>query len=192
MKLMKNTVSKKPGSAPVKGATFVDRVIERYQGDEGMLIPMLQDIQAEHGYLPQESMRELAAKLGVPLMRVYSVSTFYASFLHAPRGQHEVTLCMGTVCYLKGANKISEAICEEYHVQPGGTTEDRLFTLQAVNCVGACAVAPVMVVDGVFHGNMTPESAVDLIRSLEKASENGSSGKKPAKKKTAAEKEDAT
>lgn len=176
---MKNTTSKKTG------ATFVERVIERYQGDEGMLIPMLQDIQAEHGYLPQEAVRELAAKLGVPLMRLYSVSTFYASFLHAPRGQHEVTLCMGTVCYLKGANKISEAICTEYQVQPGGTTEDRLFTLQAVNCVGACALAPVMIVDGNYHGGVTPESALEIIAGLarDEGGNGGGRGKKPAQKK---------
>lgn len=162
-----------------KELTFVERVIERYRRDEGMLIPMLQDIQAEHGYLPPEAMRELAAKLGVPLMRIYSVSTFYASFLHAPRGQHEVTLCMGTVCYLKGANKISDAICKEYNVQPGGTTEDRLFTLQAVNCVGACALAPVMIVDGDYHDGMTPESALKIIAGLAlKENGNGDSGKK--------------
>lgn len=153
-------------------STFVEQVIERYHGDEGMLIPMLQDIQAEHGYLPPDCMRELAAKLGVPLMRIYGVSTFYASFLHAPKGQHEITLCMGTVCYLKGANKISKAICEEYNVEPGGTTEDRLFTLQAVNCVGACALAPVMIVDGKYHGGMNSDSALKIIAGLTR-SENG-------------------
>ncbi|MFW6180923.1 MAG: NAD(P)H-dependent oxidoreductase subunit E [Spirochaetota bacterium] len=176
---MKNTASKNKDSVSAKkGGTFVERVIERYQGDQGMLIPMLQDIQAEHGYLPPEAMRELAAKLGVPLMRVYSVSTFYASFMHAPRGQHEVILCMGTVCYLKGANKILETICEEYRVQPGGTTEDRLFTLQGVNCVGACALAPVMIVDGNYHGGVTPESALELIAGLARGESGNGGGKK--------------
>lgn len=173
---MNKTTSKK------KELTFVERVIERYRRDEGMLIPMLQDIQAEHGYLPPEAVRELAVKLGVPLMRIYSVSTFYASFLHAPKGQHEVTLCMGTVCYLKGANKILDAVCREYHVQPGGTTEDRLFTLQGVNCVGACALAPVMIVDGNYHGGVTPESALEIIAGLARAESGDDTGGTKEKK----------
>jgi len=98
--------------------------------------------------------------------RLYAVATFYASFRLAPKGQHEVTLCVGTVCYLKGAGRISQRIQEEFQVEAGGTTTDGLFTFQAVNCVGACAVAPVMIVDGKFHNGLTPESAADILRSL--------------------------
>lgn len=151
---------------------FIDTVIQRYGGDGDMIIPMLQDIQAEHGYLPPDELRALSKGLGVPLMRIYSVATFYASFMHAPKGQHEITLCMGTVCYLKGADKISKVICEEYNVQPGATTEDRLFTLHAVNCVGACALAPVMIVDGQYHDGVTPESALEIIQALSKEDES--------------------
>ena len=97
----------------------------------------------------------------MPLARVYGVAMFYSSFRLSPKGQHEVTLCMGTVCYLKGAPKISEAICAEYGIKPGGTTADRLFTLQAVNCVGACALAPVMVVDGKYYDGVTPGLGAD-------------------------------
>jgi NADH:ubiquinone oxidoreductase subunit E len=131
-----------------------------------MLIPMLQDLQAEHGYLPADSLRELADELDVPLTRLYGVATFYSSFRLAPKGQHDITLCMGTVCFLKGADKISEAICKEYNIVPGGTTEDRLFTYQPVNCVGACALAPVMVVDGKYYDHLTPDSALDILKSL--------------------------
>jgi len=145
---------------------LVKEIISRYEDDAGMLIPMMQDLQADQGYLPPERLRTLAKELGVPLARVYHVATFYSSFRLAPRGQHDVTLCMGTVCYLKGAGKISEAICGEYGIQPGGTTEDRLFTLQAVNCVGACALAPVMVVDGKYYDKMTSESALKIISEL--------------------------
>jgi NADH:ubiquinone oxidoreductase subunit E len=127
---------------------------------------MLQDIQAEHGYLPADTLRELSEKLDIPLIRIYGVATFYSSFRLAPKGQHDITLCMGTVCFLKGADKISEAICNEYGVEPGGTTEDRLFTFQPVNCVGACALAPVMVVDGQYHDHLTPETALDVIEKL--------------------------
>ena len=147
-------------------AERINEIVARYENDADMLIPIMQDVQAEYGYLPAEALRDLSASLSIPLTRVYGVATFYASFRLAPKGQHEVTLCMGTVCHLKGAGRISEAICEEFNVSPGGTTPDRLFTLQAVNCVGACALAPVMVVDGEYHGGMSVESALELIRSL--------------------------
>jgi NADH-quinone oxidoreductase subunit E len=145
---------------------FVLEVVQRYENDPGMLIPMMQDLQAEYGYLPPEELKTLAAELAVPLSRIYGVAMFYSSFRLSPKGQHEVTLCMGTVCYLKGAPKISEAICSEYQIKPGGTTADRLFTLQAVNCVGACALAPVMVVDGKYYDGVTPDSALKVLRGL--------------------------
>lgn len=145
---------------------LIQKIIRRYEGDTGMLIPMMQDLQSDQGYLQPERLRMLAKELGVPLARVYHVATFYSAFRLAPRGQHDVTLCMGTVCYLKGAGKISEAICGEFGVEPGGTTEDRLFTLQAVNCVGACALAPVMIVDGKYYDGVTSESALKVISGL--------------------------
>jgi NADH-quinone oxidoreductase subunit E len=146
--------------------TLIQNIVDRYNGDIGMLIPILQDLQAEYGYLPAEQLRGLSNQLDVPLIRIYGVATFYSSFRLAPKGQHDITLCMGTVCYLKGADRISEAICEEYHIEPGGTTSDRLFTLQAVNCVGACALAPVMIVDGKYYDGVTPQSALDIVHGL--------------------------
>lgn len=143
---------------------LVEETVARYDGDVGMLIPMLQDVQAACGYLPADHLRRLAQCLQVPLTRIYGVATFYSSFRLAPKGQHEVTLCMGTVCHLKGAATIMAAICEEYGVDPGGTTADGLFSLQGVNCVGACALAPVMVVDGKYYDGVTRESALDLLR----------------------------
>ena len=159
---------------------FVLEVVQRYESDPGMLIPMMQDLQAEYGYLPQEELKRLSAELGVPLARVYGVAMFYSSFRLAPKGQHEVTLCMGTVCYLKGSPKISEAICAEYGIKPGGTTADRLFTLQAVNCVGACALAPVMVVDGKYYDGVTPDSALQVLRGLAGGAEEAPPEKAPA------------
>jgi len=153
----------------------IEQIVERYEGDAGMLIPMMQDLQAEYGYLPAEQLRVLSKQLDVPLMRIYGVATFYSSFRLAPKGQHEVTLCMGTVCYLKGAARISEAICEEFQVEPAGTTPDRLFTLLAVNCVGACAVAPVMIVDGKYYERVTVESALDIVHGLSSGDETNES-----------------
>jgi len=145
---------------------LIEKIVSHYDADAGMLIPMMQDLQAEDGYLRGDCLRRLAKRLDVPLTRLYGVATFYSSFRLAPKGQHEVTLCMGTVCYLKGAGQISEAICREFQVEPGRTTPDRLFTLQAVNCVGACAVAPVMIVDGDYFQGVTPESAVEVLQGL--------------------------
>jgi NADH-quinone oxidoreductase subunit E len=155
---------------------LVTQIIDRYEQDPGMLIPMMQDLQAEYGYLPEEQLRDMAAELDIPLTRVYGVAMFYSSFRLAPKGAHEVTLCMGTVCYLKGAPRISEAICEEYGIEPGGTTGDRLFTLQAVNCVGACALAPVMIVDGKYYDGVTPDSALDILKALPREESKAGSG----------------
>lgn len=149
----------------------IEQIIDRYDGEVGMLIPMMQDLQAERGYLPVDDLRSLSKQLEVPLSRLYAMAMFYSSFRLAPKGAHEVTLCMGTVCYLKGAASISEAICKEFRVEPGGTTRDRLFSFQPVNCVGACALAPVMVVDGKYYDGVTAESAVEILHGLHPAEE---------------------
>ena len=145
---------------------IIDDIVGRYEGDEGMLIPMMQDLQAECGYLPVDQLRRLAGRLDVPLSRLYAVATFYSSFRLAPKGLHEVTLCVGTVCYLKGAGQIAERIAKEFKVEAGGTTPDGLFTFQPVNCVGACALAPVMIVDGKYHDGVSPDSAMEILRGL--------------------------
>lgn len=150
---------------------LVEQIIDCYDADTGMLIPMMQDLQAEYGYLPAGDLRSLSRGLEVPLSRVYAVATFYASFRLAPKGAHDVTLCMGTVCYLKGSPDILEAICREFQVEPGGTTPDRLFSLQPVNCVGACALAPVMVVDGKYYDGVTPAFAIEILGDLPPAAE---------------------
>lgn len=163
---------------------FIEQIVDRYDRDVGMLIPMMQDLQAECGYLPPDDLRELARQLSVPLSRLYAVATFYASFRLAPKGAHEVSLCMGTVCYLKGSASISEAICREFKVAPGGTTPDRLFSFTAVNCVGACALAPVMVVDGKYCDGVTPESALEILHGL--TAENAEAAEEKTKLKISA------
>jgi len=149
-----------------QGSSLIEQIVDRYDRDVGMLIPMMQDLQAECGYLPGDGLRALAKRLDVPLTRLYAVATFYASFRLAPKGAHEVTLCMGTVCYLKGSPRISQAISNEFKVAPGGTTRDGLFTFQVVNCMGACAVAPVMVVDGKYYDGVSPASALEVLYEL--------------------------
>jgi NADH-quinone oxidoreductase subunit E len=151
----------------------VGEIIGRYGGDPDMLIPMMQDVQAACGYLPQAELKELSGRLDVPLSRIYSVATFYASFRLMPKGDHTIQLCMGTVCFLKGAGKISEELQKQFDLVPGGTSPDRKFTFSPVNCVGACALAPVMVVDGEYYGNLSVDSAVELLHGV-------AAGEKPA------------
>ena len=158
---------------------LIEEIVSRYDGEVGMLIPMMQDIQAECGYLPVEQLRVLSASLDVPLSRIYAVATFYSSFRLAPKGRHEVTLCVGTVCYLKGAGAISQMIEAEFQVAPGGTTPDGLFSFQPVNCVGACALAPVMIVDGEYHDGVSVDAARELLRSLPGEEETAESEAKP-------------
>ena len=150
---------------------LIEEIVGRYDGEVGMLISMMQDLQAECGYLHADHLRRLARRLELPLTRLYAVATFYAAFRLAPKGQHEVTLCVGTVCHLKGAGRIAEAICAEFQVQPGGATPDGLFSFQPVNCVGACAVAPVMVVDGQYYNGVTTDSVLQTLRGLPMAGE---------------------
>jgi NADH-quinone oxidoreductase subunit E len=162
------TVPAQPALQPevVCGDGLVHEIVQRYGGVEDMLIPMMQDLQAAQGYLPREQLQALARELAVPLSRLYSVATFYGSFRLQPKGEHTVTLCMGTVCYLKGADQISEAIQEEFALKPGGTSPDGKFTFAPVNCLGACALAPVMVVDGEYFGGLSATSALDILRKI--------------------------
>ncbi len=145
---------------------LIEDIVSRYGGEVGMLIPMMQDLQAECGYLPADQLRQLAESLDLPLTRLFAVATFYSSFRLSPKGSHDVTLCVGTVCHLKGAGEISEMICQDYQVAPGGTTPDGLFSFQPVNCVGACALAPVIIVDGKYHDGVTKQSVRDLLDAL--------------------------
>ena len=151
----------------------IDQVVARYGGEVGMLIPMMQDLQAECGYLSADDLRRLAARLEVPLSRLYAIATFYASFRLSPKGHHEVTLCVGTVCYLKGSGAISEMIRKEFRVEAGGTTPDGLFSFMPVNCVGACALAPVMIVDGKYHDGVSLESTRAILHGLATEDEAG-------------------
>jgi len=145
---------------------LVEEIVRRYDGEIGMLIPMMQDLQASCGYLPVGQLKRLAERLEVPLSRLYAMATFYTSFRLAPKGQHEVTLCVGTVCHLKGAGALSEMIREEFKVEAGGTTPDGLFSFQPVNCVGACALAPVMIVDGKYYDGVSKDAAMKILQDL--------------------------
>ncbi len=133
------------------------------------LIEALQDVQELYGYLPQESMIEASRELGVPLIEVYRVASFYKAFSLVPRGKHVLTVCAGTACHVRGAPRIVDQLSGELAVEPGGTTSDGMFTLECVNCLGACAMGPVVVLDGAYHDQMTPRKVRRLIESVRAA-----------------------
>ncbi len=141
------------------------KVIERYrEGDRTGLIHALQDIQAEFGYIPCEAVEKLCIRLGVPISKAFSAATFYKAFSLEPKGDVIVRVCTGTACHIRGAQTLVDEICAALGIGPGGTTKDFAFTLETVNCVGACAMAPVVSVNGKYHGNVQPGAVIKKVR----------------------------
>ena len=134
----------------------VDAIIDALGAERSSLIPILQDIQEEYRYLPREALQRVAELLDIPLIDVFGVATFYRSFTLEPRGKHCLTVCLGTACHVHGAPKILEKAADKIGVGPGETSEDMRFSLETVNCLGCCALGPVMVVDGEYHGKLPP------------------------------------
>lgn len=140
------------------------KVIENHKNQPGGLMPVLQEAQAIYGYLPVEVQQMVADGLGIHLSEVYGVATFYSQFSLTPKGKHIISVCLGTACYVKGADKILAAIEDELGIKSGECTADGLFSIEACRCLGACGLAPVMTVDGEVYGKCTPESAVEIIK----------------------------
>jgi NADH-quinone oxidoreductase subunit E len=141
----------------------VEAIISKYNGYRDSLISMLQDIQSEYHYLPENAMRQVAKRLHLPPIQVYGVATFFKAFSLKPRGEHLVTVCLGTACHVRGASAVLDEIKRQLCIEPGETTEDMQFTLETVNCLGACALGPVVVIDGDYHGQMNPTKARKLL-----------------------------
>jgi len=130
----------------------LDRIIqEEFGGNREAMIMIMQAIQRQYHFLPEATLRYLSQSIGVPLTKIFEVATFYASFSLVPKGKHILQVCTGTACHLRGSFRMVEHICEKAGVSPGQTTSDRLMTLETVNCVGACAVAPVVVIDEKYY-----------------------------------------
>jgi NADH-quinone oxidoreductase E subunit len=133
----------------------VDQIITKYGADQRALISLLLDIQDQYYYLPQPALERVAEKVGVPPIQVYQVARFYKAFSLKPRGKHLLTVCVGTACHVRGGERLVDQLGRLLKVTPGETTEDKMFTLQTVNCLGCCALGPVMVVDGTYYGKMS-------------------------------------
>ncbi len=133
----------------------IDEIMDNYPASPEYLISMLQDVQKRYGFIPTEAMDIISNQTGVPASQAYSVATFYKSFRLDPQGEHTIKICQGTACHLQGSQKILEELRRRLKVEPGETTPDMKFTYTSVNCVGACALAPVMMIDDQYFPNIT-------------------------------------
>ncbi len=147
---------------------IIEDILERYPAKPEYLIFLLQDIQEDCGYISSESMQLLSDHTGVPITQAYSVATFYQSFRLEPRGEHEVKVCLGTACHLKGGQRIVDELERQLGINAGETTEDMVFTMDTVNCVGACALAPVMVVDNEYESSITAGKVKKILKKIKK------------------------
>ena len=145
----------------------IDQIIDKYQGDASALIQVLLEIQRENRWLPNEALKKVSKKLEVPLNQIQHIATFYKSFSLVPRGRHEVQLCLGTACHVRGGPRILDRVEEVLGIQAGQTTTDMKFTLETVNCLGCCALGPVMVVDGKYHGKIVPAKVEDVLKNYD-------------------------
>lgn len=149
----------------------IDRIIEHYQGQEGALIPVLHQVQETYGYLPEDVQAYIAEKLRIPLSEVYGVVSFYSLFNTEPKGKYKVSICLGTACYVKGSGQILEEFEKQLKIKVGQTSEDGIFTLEACRCLGACGLAPVLMVNDNVHGRLVPQDVASIIAKYKSAAE---------------------
>ena len=145
----------------------LDRIVDNFKKSRGSLIGLLQDISDSYGYLPEKVLEEVSEKLNVALSHLYSLATFYTSFRFEPMGKHHCSICVGTACHVRGAPGVVEAIERELDIKAGETTRDGKFTVETVNCLGTCALGPLVVIDGNYHSNLNQRKAVKLLKQYE-------------------------
>jgi NADH-quinone oxidoreductase subunit E len=151
----------------------LEKILKKHDYEKSSLLAILQDVQAVANYLPRKTLEEVAQQLQVPLTQIYYLATFYRAFSLTPRGRHLVTVCTGTACHVKGAASILNTVERELKVKAGETTADKKYTLETVNCLGSCAQAPLVVIDGAYHGKMLGSKVLSLLKGDKKdASKN--------------------
>jgi len=150
--------------AEVDDLAPLESILEKYEGERGALIPLLQDTQEVYGYLDERIMRALAKGAGYQLSQVYGVATFYTQFRLEPIGEHLIRVCHGTACHVAGAELISEEISNFLGIEDGQTTPDMKFTLESVMCVGACSLSPIMIIDDDTHGKLKPSNVRRVLK----------------------------
>jgi NADH-quinone oxidoreductase subunit E len=145
----------------------IETIVERYEARESAILAILQDIQAKEKYLPKEVLEQVGQRLHIPINKIYRIATFYRAFSLTPRGRHEVCVCLGTACHVRGAQRIVDQIGIELGIRQGETTKDRNFTLETVNCLGVCASGPILAVDGEYFGNMSPIKVEGVLKKFQ-------------------------
>ena len=145
----------------------IDQIMDKYQYDASSLIQILLDIQTENRWLPKEVLEKVSKKLKVPLSRIQHIATFYKAFSLIPKGRHEIHVCMGTACHIRGSPRILDTVQDLTGIGAGETDLDLKFSLETVNCLGCCAMGPVMVVDGKYHGKTAPTKIEDVLKNYD-------------------------
>lgn len=146
----------------------VESIMKRYDYQDSSLVAILQDMQAEMNYLPEEALAYLAEKLRIPLTRVFRVATFYGAFSLTPKGRRQIQVCLGTACHVRGAARIVDTLERKLKIKPGDTTPDLEFSLDTVNCLGACAAGPILVLNGEYFNGMSSLKVEKLLKRYKK------------------------
>lgn len=147
--------------------TRIDQIIDKYGGEASSLIQVLLQIQSENHWLPREALERVSERLQVPLTRIQHIATFYKAFSLVPKGRHAVHVCMGTACHVRGAQRLLDTVQDITGIKPGETDQDLKFSLETVNCLGCCALGPVMEIDGKTFGKMSPSEAAEALKKYE-------------------------
>jgi NADH-quinone oxidoreductase subunit E len=145
----------------------IDQIIDKHHGEASSLIQVLLEIQSEHHWLPKEALERVSDKLRVPLARIQHIATFYKAFSLVPKGRHEIHICMGTACHVRGATRVLDSVQDLTGIEPGETDLDLKFSLETVNCLGCCALGPVMAIDGKTHGKIAPADTADVLEAYD-------------------------
>jgi NADH-quinone oxidoreductase subunit E len=156
--------------------TQIDAVVDKHGGEQRSLNAVLLEIQSEQHYLPREALERVAERMKVPLLQVYQVASFYKAFSLEPRGKHLVTVCLGTACHVRGGPRLVDQVERLLNVAPGETTKDKQFTLETVNCLGCCALGPIIVIDGKYYGKMAASGVAKVLEPYQEGKEAGANG----------------
>ena len=158
---------KKISSLPFQGTPEQEAqlkdVIQKYKDDPGAVMPVLQEAQDIYGYLPFEVQAMIAEGMSVPIEKVYGVATFYAQFALSPKGEYNISVCLGTACYVKGSQQVLDKIVETLKIEPGECTDDGKFSVEACRCIGACGLAPVMMINDDVYGTITADDVAGIL-----------------------------
>jgi len=145
----------------------VDQIIDKHNSEASSLIQILLDIQSENHWLPKEALERISERLQVPYTRIQHIATFYKAFSLVPKGRHQVHICMGTACHVRGAQRVLDTVQDLTGIKPGETDLDLRYSLETVNCLGCCALGPVIEIDGDIHGKMSPARTADALKKYE-------------------------